>query len=137
MAGRDMDDEGPVDLDRNDPRVYFAAERTLLAWIRTGLSLMGLGFVVARFGLFLHEVAAVRPEVKVRPISMAVWVGAALILLGVSVNVLAAFQHGDYVRRMERWGAFTPGRVSLAVPAALALAALGVLMAAYILIPNH
>jgi len=34
---------------------YLAAERTLLAWIRTGLALMGLGFVVARFGLFLQE----------------------------------------------------------------------------------
>ena len=37
-----------------DPRVYFAAERTLLAWIRTGLTVVGLGFVVARFGLFLR-----------------------------------------------------------------------------------
>jgi putative membrane protein len=33
---------------------YLAAERTLLAWIRTGLALMGFGFVVARFGLFLQ-----------------------------------------------------------------------------------
>jgi putative membrane protein len=38
-----------------DPRVYFAAERALLAWIRTGPAKMGFGFVVARFGLFLHE----------------------------------------------------------------------------------
>ncbi|MFO7542931.1 MAG: DUF202 domain-containing protein [Thiobacillus sp.] len=38
----------------NDPRVYFAAERTLLAWNRTGLSLMAFGFVVERFGLFVH-----------------------------------------------------------------------------------
>src|SRR4029453_15772289 len=47
-------------MDEPDPRVYFAAERTFLAWIRTGLALMGFGFVVARFGLFLHEVSAAR-----------------------------------------------------------------------------
>jgi hypothetical protein len=40
-----------------DPRVRFAAERTLLAWIRTGLAMMGFGFVVARFGWFLRELA--------------------------------------------------------------------------------
>ena len=43
-----------------DPRVRFAIERTLLAWVRTGLALMGFGFVVARFGLFLREIEAVR-----------------------------------------------------------------------------
>jgi len=37
---------------------YLAAERTLLAWIRTGLALMGFGFVVARFGLFLQQLRA-------------------------------------------------------------------------------
>jgi putative membrane protein len=29
---------------------YLVAERTLLAWIRTGVALIGFGFVVARFG---------------------------------------------------------------------------------------
>ena len=43
-----------------DPRVPLAAERTFLAWIRTGLALMGFGFVVARFGLFLRELTAVK-----------------------------------------------------------------------------
>ena len=42
----------------DDPRVYFATERTFLAWIRTGLGLMGVGFAVSRFGLFLREFSA-------------------------------------------------------------------------------
>ena len=36
-------------------REHLANERTLLAWTRTSLTLIGLGFVVARFGLFLRE----------------------------------------------------------------------------------
>ncbi|MPZ77370.1 MAG: DUF202 domain-containing protein [Deltaproteobacteria bacterium] len=45
--------------DLNDPRVFFAADRTLLAWTRTGITLMGFGFVIERFGLlflFRHTV---------------------------------------------------------------------------------
>jgi hypothetical protein len=37
-----------------DPRVYFAAERTLLAWLRTGIAIMAFGFVVARFSLIVR-----------------------------------------------------------------------------------
>ena len=40
---------------RADLRDYLAAERPFLAWIRTGLALMGFGFVVARFGAFLQQ----------------------------------------------------------------------------------
>ena len=39
---------------------YLAAERTFLAWIRTGLALMGFGFVVTCFGLFLQELQVAR-----------------------------------------------------------------------------
>jgi len=37
--------------DLNDPRVLFAAERTLLAWNRTASGLMALGFLVDRAAL--------------------------------------------------------------------------------------
>ena len=53
------DNAGGTEQPPEDPRVRFAAERTVLAWMRTGLALMGFGFVVARFGLFLRKIAAV------------------------------------------------------------------------------
>ena len=41
----------------DDPRVLFAAERTVLAWVRTAVAPMRFGFVVAKFGLYLHLIA--------------------------------------------------------------------------------
>ena len=76
-----------------DPRVRFAIERTLLAWVRTGLALMGFGFVVARFGLFLREIEAARQGVPLKaPTGLSLWIGTALILLGVIVNLRSMCQ---------------------------------------------
>jgi putative membrane protein len=69
-----------------DPRVYFAAERTFLAWIRTGLGLMGVGFAVARFGLFLRQMQSEETHMPIHSTGLSVWSGVALVALGVIVN---------------------------------------------------
>ena len=74
----------------NDPRVFFAAERTLLAWVRTALGLVGLGFVVARFGLFL---TLVRPDVDHPSHPWSAAVGVALAVLGAGAAAVASWQH--------------------------------------------
>jgi len=66
----------------NDPRVFFAAERTLLAWNRTGLTLMAFGFVLERFGLFLH---VLRQEPSHAGRDLSFWIGIAFIALAMVV----------------------------------------------------
>jgi putative membrane protein len=75
---------------RSDPRVLFAAERTLLAWQRSGIALMGFGFVVERFGLFLQVVARTPASSLHRGFTL--WIGVVLLLLGVAANVIAIIQ---------------------------------------------
>ena len=115
-----------------DPRVPLAAERTLLAWVRTGLALMGFGFVVARLGLFLQELAAQRVKAPDGPPRLSLWIGTALIVAGVLVQVLAARQH---VRRLRAFASGLPlptADGSLGVVLAMLLAVLGVALAVYV-----
>jgi putative membrane protein len=116
-----------------DPRVYFAAERTFLAWIRTGLALMGFGFVVARFGLFLRELQAGDLHLPSHATGVSLWLGIALVVLGVAVHVSAAVGHIRLTRRL-REGVWQPGRTStLGLTVALLLAGVGLAMAIYFL----
>jgi putative membrane protein len=114
-----------------DPRVRFAAERTLLAWVRTGLAMMGFGFVVARFGLFLRE-ASLPPDAAPRPGGWSMWFGVALVLLGVVVNVIAAVEYRAVLRRIERGEAYRPPKWSPGLVVAVVLAAIGVAMVGYL-----
>ncbi|GMU25060.1 MAG: hypothetical protein AMXMBFR13_51310 [Phycisphaerae bacterium] len=116
-----------------DPRVYFAAERTLLAWIRTGLAMMGFGFVVARFGLFLRELAGPHQQPPPTQGGLSIGFGTGLLVLGVLVNLLAAGQYMRQLRRLNRGKYLPPGKVCLATVVAGLLAALGIAMAVYLL----
>jgi putative membrane protein len=82
-----------------DPRIYFAAERTLLAWVRTGITVMAFGFVVARFGLFLSLV----PDAPQSSYSsrLSPLIGAALVSIGAAAIAAGALEYRRYCRTLR------------------------------------
>lgn len=120
-----------------DPRVFFAAERTLLAWIRTGITIIGFGFVVARFGLFLNLLAAQHVPPATSPSALSHFsnaIGIALVLLGAATMLFSAVQHRRYIATLP--SVDIPPLHSRAFPVALALLLgfLGLALAVYLAI---
>jgi putative membrane protein len=116
----------------SDPRVFFAAERTLLAWVRTGLTVMAFGFVVARFGLFLRLLSVERSGQLPAGHDLSNPIGIALVLMGVACMALGAIQHRRFVATLPPID--VPRTSSGAFPLALAvmLGALGLVLAVYL-----
>ncbi len=123
----------PVD----DPRVYLAAERTFLSWVRTSVALMGFGFLIARFAFLVREYEVAEGLTRKTPHThppISPWLGFGMVVVGVVVLVIAASRHRDYVRAL-REGVANPSLglgTSLSIAAILAL--VGMAMAIQILL---
>jgi putative membrane protein len=117
-------DAKPVD----DPRIYLAAERTFLSWIRTSVSLMGFGFVIARFALFMREYGVATGLGATGRPRVSSFVGFGMVCVGVAVAALAAARHRAYVKALQM-GVGNPPldvKTSLAVAGVLALVGLAI-----------
>lgn len=111
------------------PTDHLANERTFLAWVRTALTIIGLGFVVARFGLFLREIATGSPG-STSPASEVV--GIFLVLAG-SLLVGFAYYRFRSVHQDLKAGNYAP-RAGMEMVLTVLLVAIGVALAAYLLV---
>jgi putative membrane protein len=110
--------------DLDDPRVLFAAERTLMAWSRTAAGLMAFGFVIDRTALLTPGASR----------GFALSIGLAFVLLGVLLSVLSIAQHRRSVATL-RPVEIPPGYwVNLSVYSAALIALLGVALTAYLIL---
>jgi len=114
---------------RPDSRILQANERTLLAWLRTGLALITFGFVLARIDAWLHGIAL--PDTAVHESPATAWIGAGFVALGLLANGLAIVRFVR-TRRALQTGAALP---TDAFPVALAGVStlLGVMLAVYLI----
>jgi len=109
----------------NDPRVLFAAERTLLAWIRTTAGLFALGFIIDRAALVI--------DARGGPRSLALSIGVAFVLLGVALNALSVVQYRKSTADLRPAEIPSHYWINLSVLASVAVGVLGLMLALYLL----
>ncbi len=116
--------------DLNDPRVFFAAERTLLAWNRTSLALMAFGFVIERFGLFVSILLPKQGMPQQRGLSF--WIGLIFVLLGAVAAAYSTVQYRKLLRTLKPIEIPDGYRTDLGVISNLIVAALGIVLTVYL-----
>jgi len=115
---------------------HLANERTFLAWLRTCIALMGLGFVVARFSLFLREFGIITknqtiPSNLPDPFSSTI-LGMSMIGLGILLIIYALVNYIKTQKTIEA-GVYVP-RPSIVYLSTIVIVVFGVITIAYLVI---
>jgi putative membrane protein len=71
---------------------YLANERTFLAWIRTSIALISLGFVITRLALWAHVALKGMPEDS-KHLSTSSVIGLGMMAIGAVIAMLAAWRY--------------------------------------------
>lgn len=134
-----------ADQEERDPRVYFAIERTFLAWTRTGLALMTFGFVIARLGLFLKQMQDMGgtmpgggaggqgPAPDAASASVSLWIGVGVVVLGIVVQALSLYEYQALRRKFLAGQGIIGGGLPLPPIVGITLLAAGVGLAFYLI----
>ena len=116
---------------------HLANERTFLAWVRTSIAVVSLGFVVAKFGLWLERLALLAPDrsphphAPAHPLGWSLPIGAGMIVIGALLPLLAAWHFRHTTEQIEA-GHVVPS-VRLVGFVSLLVAGLAVMMVVYLL----
>ncbi|GAB1541229.1 DUF202 domain-containing protein [Scytonema sp. NUACC21] len=95
-------------------REHQANERTFLAWLRTSIALIGFGFAIARFGLFLRQLNSTltQQEPPSHPLFNSENLGVSLVVFGIVTIALAAWRYNQVFWQIER-GNYQPRRFTV------------------------
>jgi putative membrane protein len=108
---------------------HLANERTFLAWIRTSISIIVFGFVVAKFGITLREFLRLQNAQQESGLSLAI--GTGFMTMGIFMAFVALIRYRITLRRLES-GEFQPARAVI-VFLGLVTAVFGAILAGYLL----
>jgi putative membrane protein len=118
-------------------REHQANERTFLAWLRTSIALIGFGFAIARFTLFLRQfnAAIAQQEAPADPLLNSENLGLALVIFGIVVIALAAWRYNQVYWQIER-GNYQPNRLMVWIMTGVVII-LGIFSIPLLLWRNH
>lgn len=122
-------------LDNKKPSAadHLANERTFLAWVRTSIAVMGFGFVVVKFSLFVRQLAlAVDKGIVIPGKSYSPVIGISLIIIGAIISLLAFIRYKNIEKQLNR-GTYFPS-FTLSLLTTIAILIISVLLIGYLLI---
>lgn len=113
---------------------HLANERTFLAWVRTALATMVVGFAVERVALALHDIGLKSSYLPASSIHYSTLVGVALVLLGIAVLIFALINFLTVRSAIDKKDFHPQARFSIILT--VLASAVGLILAVYLIVSS-
>ena len=113
---------------------HLANERTMLAWVRTGIGIIAFGFAVVKFSLFVRQLSLVLGEKMPQPKGYSAEIGIVLVALGTLSIVFAYFKYRETDRQL-RLGEYQQSQLLIQLLVAL-ITLIGLVLLVYLALTN-
>ncbi len=124
--------DGKSQIKTSGPADHLANERTFLAWIRTSIALMGFGFVIVKFALFIREISfALGENEMVSGKGYSAVIGIVMVALGAMMATLAYVRYRHIEKQLNQ-NAYFPSKW-LSALVTLSLVIVSILLVIYLL----
>ncbi len=98
MSDQHQDNRKPGKLNE-----HLANERTFLAWIRTGIATISLGFVIARFSFWLREISiSLGQKLAIPHTGLSLPIGLGMVAFGALMTLLPLLRYRDIQNAIEQ-----------------------------------
>ncbi|MEP7253201.1 MAG: DUF202 domain-containing protein [Ginsengibacter sp.] len=116
------------------PADHLANERTFLAWIRTSIALMGFGFVIVKFALFIKQISLVLGEKSVmQGKGHSAIIGVLMVAFGGIMSTLAYVRYRNIEKQLNNNAYFPSSTLSILVTLSIVI---GSILLIFYLLPN-
>ena len=113
---------------------HLANERTMLAWVRTGIGIIAFGFAVVKFSLFVRQLSLVLGEKMPQPKGYSAEIGIVLVALGTLSIVFAYLKYRETDRQLKS-GDYQQSQLLIQLLVGL-ISLIGLVLLAYLIMTN-